>query len=175
MGVQFRCRWRVSHHVSPCRERVGGRLTLGRSSRLIIRNLAPTTTPASLREHLEAPEQLKGCVITDVKVVGKRRFAFVGYRSNEEAARVKDWWEGAYLGGSRVRVEEVRDEVSCVVASVRGARSEAKGEDRQGKRATSVQCRSVTAGERGTTEPLASVRGLATKPVFQVFLPDMVV
>jgi multiple RNA-binding domain-containing protein 1 len=87
-------------------------LTPHRSSRLIIRNLAPTTTPASLREHLESPEQLKGCTITDIKVVAKRRFAFVGYKSAEEARKVKEWWEGAYLGGSKVRVEEVRDEVS---------------------------------------------------------------
>lgn len=25
---------------------------------------------------------------------------------------MREWWEGAYLGGSKVRVEEVRDEVS---------------------------------------------------------------
>lgn len=52
-------------------------------------------------------------MITDVKVVAKRRFAFVGYRNNEEAARVQSWLQGSMVGGMRVKVEEVREEVSA--------------------------------------------------------------
>lgn len=92
---------------------------LCRSSRLIFRNLPPSLTPQSLRSHLTDPPSasssttnLSECTITDLKHVAKRRFAFVGYVDEEQARRVKDWFDGTYLGSSKIKVEFVRDEVS---------------------------------------------------------------
>ncbi|KAJ9095967.1 hypothetical protein QFC21_005329 [Naganishia friedmannii] len=53
---------------------------------------------------------LAECTITDLKHVAKRRFAFVGYVDEEQARRVKEWFDGTYLGSSKIKVEYVRDE-----------------------------------------------------------------
>lgn len=83
-------------------------------SRLIFRNLPQTITPESFRSKLTEPKTLVDTVVTDAKVVPKRRFAFVGYKSNEDAEKVKNWFDGSFVfGGGKVKVEFVRDDVSC--------------------------------------------------------------
>jgi hypothetical protein len=82
-------------------------------SRLIFRNLPPTLTPDTFRSHLTTPPNLRSSTtITDTKLVPKRRFAFVGYKTDDEARRVKEWFDGSFsFGGGKVQVEFVRDEV----------------------------------------------------------------
>jgi multiple RNA-binding domain-containing protein 1 len=86
--------------------------TLIHRSRLIILNLPPTVTPASLRSQLTQPANLKDATITDLKVNTKRRFAFVGYKTVGDAEKAKNWFDGSFaLGGGKVKVDFVRDEV----------------------------------------------------------------
>ena len=81
-------------------------------SRLIFLNLPPSITPTSFKSHLTSPSNLKDANITDLKVNSKRRFAFVGYKAEDEARRVKDWFDGTFgFGGGKVKVDFVRDEV----------------------------------------------------------------
>jgi multiple RNA-binding domain-containing protein 1 len=82
-------------------------------SRLIFKNLPPAITPESFKAKLAEPKTLAGVVVTDTKVVSNRRFAFVGYKSEDEAKRVKEWFDGSFaFGGGKVKVDLVRDEVS---------------------------------------------------------------
>ena len=79
-------------------------------SRLIFRNLPPDITPASFQAKLTDPPQLQDVTVTDLKLVPHRRFAFVGFKSPEEAERVRAWLDGSYaLGGGKVKVELVGD------------------------------------------------------------------
>jgi multiple RNA-binding domain-containing protein 1 len=49
--------------------------------------------------------------VTDTKLVPKRRFAFVGYASEDDAAAAKKWFDGSFaFGGGKVKVDFVRDE-----------------------------------------------------------------
>lgn len=62
-----------------------------------------------------SPASLKDAAITDTKLVSKRRFAFVGFRDEAQAGKVKEWFDGSYaFGGGKVQVEVVRDEVGFI-------------------------------------------------------------
>lgn len=81
-------------------------------SRLIFRNLPPTLTPESFKSTITKPSALSGTNVTDTKLVSKRRFGFVGYKSEDEAQKVKEWFDGSFeFGGGKVKVEFVKDEV----------------------------------------------------------------
>ena len=57
--------------------------------------------------------------MTDLKIVPKRRFAFVGYKSEDEAKRVKDWFDGSFgFGAGKVKVDFVRDQVCRHLQSI---------------------------------------------------------
>ncbi|KAA1466873.1 hypothetical protein DENSPDRAFT_831780 [Dentipellis sp. KUC8613] len=80
-------------------------------SRLIIKNLPAYVTPARLKEHFVQPKG-PGGTITDVKVALKqdgtsRRFGFVGYKSDAEAAKAKEWFDKTFIDSTRVRVDIV--------------------------------------------------------------------
>lgn len=63
------------------------------------------------KSKLTEPKTLQSVVVTDTKVVAKRRFAFVGFRTEEEAAKVKEWFNGSFVfGGGKVKVEFVSEE-----------------------------------------------------------------
>lgn len=87
-------------------------------SRLIFRNLPATLNPDTFRSQLVAPPSLTtSTTITDLKLVPKRRFAFVGYKNEDEAKKVKDWFDGSFsFGGGKAKVDFVRDEVSVGLA-----------------------------------------------------------
>ncbi|KAI9634522.1 multiple RNA-binding domain-containing protein 1 [Dioszegia hungarica] len=80
-------------------------------SRLIFRNIPSDLTLDKLKSHLSTPPSLKDTNVTDTKLVSKRRFAFVGFKDEQQAARVKEWFDGTYaFGGGKVKVEVVRDD-----------------------------------------------------------------
>ncbi|KAF9447641.1 RNA-binding domain-containing protein [Macrolepiota fuliginosa MF-IS2] len=77
-------------------------------SRLMIKNLPAYVTPVRLRQHFEQ----KGCppgTLTDVKVAFKpdgtsRRFGFVGYKSDQEAAAARGWFDKTFIDSTRINV-----------------------------------------------------------------------
>jgi multiple RNA-binding domain-containing protein 1 len=84
-------------------------------SRLIVKNLPGYVTPEQLQQHFTQTKAPSGN-ITDVKVAHKRdgtsrRFGFVGYKTEAEAAKAQAWFDKTFIGSARVRVEIV--EVSC--------------------------------------------------------------
>jgi multiple RNA-binding domain-containing protein 1 len=88
---------------------LGRRRSVRLMSRLIVKNLPSYTTPALLRDHFSQSKGPRG-TITDVKVVLKqdgtaRRFGFVGFRTDEEASRAKEWYDKTFIDSTRVRVE----------------------------------------------------------------------
>lgn len=85
-------------------------------SRLIFLNLPPSLTPDGFKAKLTEPKSLKSALVTDTKLVPKRRFAFVGYSTEDEAKAAKEWFDGSFVfGGGKVKVDFVRDEVGCDV------------------------------------------------------------
>ena len=80
-------------------------------SRLIVKNVPVYITPVRLKEHflqIDGP----GGSITDVKVAHKqdgtsRRFAFIGYKSEDEARKAKEWFDRTFLDTTRITVDVV--------------------------------------------------------------------
>ena len=80
-------------------------------SRLIIKNLPGYITPEKLKEHFQNKNG-PGGIITDVKLLSKpdgtsRRFGFVGFKSDKEAAAAKDWFDRTFIGSTRINVSVV--------------------------------------------------------------------
>jgi RNA recognition motif-containing protein len=80
-------------------------------SRLIVKNLPPYITPALLKEHFSQSKG-PGGTITDVKVALKqdgtaRRFGFVGFKTDEDALKAKEWYDKTFIDSTRVRVEVI--------------------------------------------------------------------
>jgi len=78
-------------------------------SRLIVKNLPSYITPALLKEHFSQSKG-PGGIITDVKVVLRqdgtaRRFGFVGFKTDEEALKAKEWYDRSFIDSTRVKVE----------------------------------------------------------------------
>ncbi|ESK91484.1 pre-rrna processing protein [Moniliophthora roreri MCA 2997] len=80
-------------------------------SRLIIKNLPTYVTPARLQEHFQQKGAPSG-TLTDVKVARKpdgtsRRFGFVGFSNDKEAAAAKDWFDKTFIDSTRISVAVV--------------------------------------------------------------------
>ena len=80
-------------------------------SRLIVKNLPSYITPTLLKEHFSQSKGPHG-TITDVKVILKqdgsaRRFGFVGFKTDEEALKAKEWYDKTFIDSTRVRVEVI--------------------------------------------------------------------
>jgi multiple RNA-binding domain-containing protein 1 len=93
------------------------------STRIIIKNLPSNVTSQRLKEHFSSSssgtkEFFSGSV-TDAKLVvdnrtGKSRgFAFVGYRSQEEALRAVEWFNGTFMDMRRIEVQVARRVCVC--------------------------------------------------------------
>lgn len=77
-------------------------------SRLIVKNLPPNLTTERLRKHFEQRGAPPG-TITDLKIAHKqngtsRRFAFVGFKTDEEATAAKDWFDRTFIDSARLSV-----------------------------------------------------------------------
>ncbi|KAF7296138.1 hypothetical protein MKEN_01429100 [Mycena kentingensis (nom. inval.)] len=80
-------------------------------SRLLIQNLPVYITPAKLKEHFSQSAG-PGGVITDAQVSFKqdgtsRRFGFVGYKTDAQAAAAKEWFHKTFIDTTRIKVEVV--------------------------------------------------------------------
>ena len=78
------------------------------SSRLIVKNIPAYVTNDKLKSHF-LQKGGPGGNVTDVKVATKpngtsRRFAFIGYKSEEEAAKAKNWFDRTYIDSTRISV-----------------------------------------------------------------------
>jgi multiple RNA-binding domain-containing protein 1 len=84
-------------------------------SRLIIKNLPSYVTPARLKDHLNQKDG-PGGTLTDIKIAQKqdgtsRRFAFVGFKSDEEAKKIQKWFDRTFIDTTRLSVQIVQ---ACV-------------------------------------------------------------
>ncbi|KAI6143210.1 hypothetical protein BKA82DRAFT_4183819 [Pisolithus tinctorius] len=80
-------------------------------SRLIVKNLPPYLTPEGLRKHFEQNGAPPG-TITDIRVSHKpdgttRRFGFVGFKSDKEAAAARDYFDRTFIDSTRISVAVV--------------------------------------------------------------------
>ena len=81
----------------------------GGMSRLIVKNVPTYLTPERLKSHFTQPKG-PGGIVTDVKVALKqdgtsRRFGFIGYKTEVEAAKAQQWFDKTFIDSTRVRVE----------------------------------------------------------------------
>lgn len=81
-------------------------------SRLLIKNIPVNASSDSLRTHLSSVKDLSA-VITDVHVARKadgtpRRFAFVGFKTEEQAAAIKNYFDKTFWGSQKIVVEIVQ-------------------------------------------------------------------
>ena len=80
-------------------------------SRLIIQNLPGYITAEKLKEHFQNKAG-PGGIITDVKLLSKpdgtsRRFGFVGFKTDREAAAARDWFDRTFIDSTRINVNVV--------------------------------------------------------------------
>jgi multiple RNA-binding domain-containing protein 1 len=84
------------------------------STRIIIKNLPHNITPTRLKSHFSISQSgntVFSGTVTDAKLVidvksGKSRgFAFVGYRTVEEATKAVEWYNGTFVDMRKISVE----------------------------------------------------------------------
>jgi multiple RNA-binding domain-containing protein 1 len=80
-------------------------------SRLIIKNLPSYVTSDRLREHFQQKAGPGGS-LTDFKVALKpdgtsRRFGFVGYKTEKEALKARDWFDRTFIDSTRISVSVI--------------------------------------------------------------------
>jgi multiple RNA-binding domain-containing protein 1 len=73
------------------------------SSRIFIKGLPPSISEAEFKKHFSAE-----FAITDAKLIPHRRIGYVGYRSEEEAARAVKYFNRSFIRMSRIGVELAR-------------------------------------------------------------------
>ena len=71
------------------------------SSRVFVKNLPPNITEDQMRKHFSGG----GRHITDLKLIARRRIAFVGYRSPEEATASVRYFNRTFIRMSKLSVE----------------------------------------------------------------------
>jgi len=85
------------------------------SSRIIVKNLPNNITQSKLKSHFSSShsgttEFFSGTVtdaklVTDNKTGKSRGFAFIGYRTCEEAIKAVEWFNGTFIDMRKISVE----------------------------------------------------------------------
>lgn len=73
------------------------------SSRIYIRGLPPNLTDKDFQEHFS-----KFSPITDSKLISRRRIGYIGYKTNEDAARAVKYFNKTFIRLSKIAVELAR-------------------------------------------------------------------
>lgn len=77
----------------------------------MVKNLPAYVTPERLREHFTRADG-PGGTLTDVKLARKpdgtsRRFGFIGFKSDAEAAAARGWFDRTFVDSARISVSVV--------------------------------------------------------------------
>ena len=92
------------------------------STRIIVRNLPHNITPGRLKSHFSTSRSgntvFSGTVtdaklVTDPKSGRSRGFAFIGYRTAEEATNAVEWFNGTFVDMRKISVEIAKSVRSC--------------------------------------------------------------
>jgi multiple RNA-binding domain-containing protein 1 len=75
-------------------------LTPHRATRVFVKGLPPSISEADFRRHFE-----KQGVVTDVRLLPKRRFGYIGYKTAEEAQHAIKYFNKTYIRTSKIGVE----------------------------------------------------------------------
>jgi multiple RNA-binding domain-containing protein 1 len=84
------------------------------TSRIIVKNLPPNLSQPRLKAHFSAQQSGSGAfsgtvtdakLVTDAKTGRSRGFAFVGYRTQEEALKAVEWFNGTFMDMRKIAVE----------------------------------------------------------------------
>jgi multiple RNA-binding domain-containing protein 1 len=84
------------------------------STRIIIKNLPHNITQQRLKTHFSSSQSgqtnfsgqiTDAKLVTDPKTGKSRGFAFVGYKSVEQADKAVEWYNGTYVDQRKVSVE----------------------------------------------------------------------
>lgn len=86
-------------------------------SRLLIKNIPVNATSESLRTHLSSTKH-GASTITDVHIARKpdgtpRRFAFVGFKTDDQATAAMEWFHNTFWGTQKIAVEVVQVGTIC--------------------------------------------------------------
>ncbi|GAA95897.1 uncharacterized protein L969DRAFT_51062 [Mixia osmundae IAM 14324] len=86
------------------------------TTRLVVKQVQPTTTAEELKKHFSAHLQVD---ITDSRIASKkdgrsRRIAFLGFATAEQAALARDHYNNTYLSGSKIIVDFAKPRVPTV-------------------------------------------------------------
>jgi multiple RNA-binding domain-containing protein 1 len=112
------------------------------STRIIIKNLPHNITPTRLKSHFSSSQSgttYFAGTVTDAKLVtdpksGKSRgFAFVGYKTPEEAQNAVEWFNGTFVDMRKVSVE-IAKPVSSILWEVTDCRLVTNLYDSHGER-----------------------------------------
>lgn len=84
-------------------------------SRLIVLSLPSDLSSEDLAGHFASLD----LPVTDARVLHKkdgtsRRMGFIGYRTTEEAQKAKDWFDGTWIQGSRIKVDFAKEVCHCL-------------------------------------------------------------
>ena len=79
-------------------------------------------TPEKLKAHLSQRDG-PGGTLTDLKVARKsdgtsRRFAFVGYKTEEEAKKVAEWFNRTFIDSTRITVQVIEVSAQSLIPRV---------------------------------------------------------
>lgn len=77
------------------------------SSRIFVRGLPPSLSDSDFKQHFAAAGS-----VTDAKLLAKRRIGFVGFKTEQEAARAVKFFNKSFIRMSRLGVE-LAQSVSC--------------------------------------------------------------
>ncbi|VDN05656.1 unnamed protein product [Thelazia callipaeda] len=77
-------------------------------SRLIVKGLPSKCTEEKLRQYFGKYGQITDCTLKYTKAGKFRRFAFLGFESDENARKAQDQLHGTFMGTSRLMIEECK-------------------------------------------------------------------